>query len=43
LDVASFAAGMCANFKDMLGYMGSCRILRNTHVPCLQTKDHFYI
>jgi hypothetical protein len=34
---------MCTNFEDTLGYMVSCRILRNIHVPCLQAKDHFYI
>jgi hypothetical protein len=34
---------MCANFKCTLGYMGSCRILCDTHVPCLQAKDHFQI
>ena len=34
---------MCANSKCMLGYMGLCRILHNTHVHCLQAKDHFQI
>jgi hypothetical protein len=34
---------MCANSECMLGYMGSCRILWDTHVPCLQAKDHFQI
>jgi hypothetical protein len=34
---------MCANSEDTLGYMVSCRILRDIHVPCLQAKDHFYI
>ncbi len=34
---------MCANSKNTLRYMVSCRILRNIHVSCLQAKDHFYI
>jgi hypothetical protein len=34
---------MCANSEDTLGYMVSCRILRDIHVPCLQAKDHFFI
>ncbi len=34
---------MCANSKCMLGYMGLCRIIRDTHVPCLQAQDHFQI
>ncbi len=37
----SDAAGMCANFKDTLGYMGLCRILRDTHVPRLQLEITF--
>jgi hypothetical protein len=32
---------MCANSECTLGYMGSCKILRNTHVPHLQAEDKF--
>ncbi len=34
---------MCANLEDTLGYMGSCRILCNTHVPCLKAKEHNFL
>ncbi len=34
---------MCPNSECTLGYMGLCRILCDTHVPCLQAKDHFQI
>jgi hypothetical protein len=32
---------MCTNSKDMLGYMGSCRFLCNTHVPACRLKINF--
>jgi hypothetical protein len=34
---------MYANSECMLGYMGSVRIVHNTHVPRSQAKDHFQI